>query len=70
MRALVPRVHRGEHRVVLVDDPHRRFGDGDEVGVGDDQRDLDDPVGLGLEAGHFQVDPDQAVGVLRHGGFA
>ena len=35
--------------------------------VGDDQRHLDDAVGVGLEAGHFHVDPDQAVGVLGHG---
>ena len=70
MRALVPGIHAGEHRVVLMDDPHRRFGDGVEIAVGDDERDFDDPVGLGLEPGHLHVDPDEAACVLGHGGFA
>ena len=66
MRALVPRVHAGQHRVALVDDPHRRFGDGVELAVGDDQRDFDDPVAVGLEPGHFEVDPDETARVLGH----
>ena len=35
-------------------------------GVGDDERDFDDAIGFRPEAGHLHVDPDQAVGVLRH----
>ena len=70
MRRLVPRIHRVERRVVLVNDEHRRLRDGFERVVGDDERHLDDPIGIGLQAGHFEVDPDQPVGVLWHGGEA
>jgi hypothetical protein len=50
----------------LVHDPDRRFGDGLEMVIGDDERELDDAVGAGRESGHFEVDPDQPVRILRH----
>jgi hypothetical protein len=66
VRALVPRVHPGQHGILLMDDPDRRFGHRDEIRVGHDQRDLDDTVGGRLEPGHLHVDPDEVVGVLGH----
>jgi hypothetical protein len=32
------------------------------VFVGYDRRDLDDEIGIGLQARHFQVDPNEIVG--------
>ena len=66
VRRLIPRVHAGQGRIVLMHDQHRRLGDGRQRRVGDDQRDLDDAVGFGLQARHFHVYPDQQIGVLRH----
>ena len=36
-----------------------------QLGVGDDARDLDDHVGLDVEAGHLEVDPHQPVVGLK-----
>ena len=57
---------RFNKRVILVDDPDRRFGHRYQVRIGHDQRDLDDAVGGRREAGHLHVDPDQVVSVLGH----
>jgi hypothetical protein len=41
------------------------FGAGRDLGqltVGDDRRDLDDALALGVEPGHFHIEPDQNVG--------
>jgi hypothetical protein len=46
-----------------VDDPHRRFGNRVEAGIGDHQRDLDDAVGVRIETRHLHVDPDEVVAV-------
>src|SRR6185312_6903476 len=68
VRRRVPRVHAREDRVALMDDPRGTFGHGLEVDVGDDHRDLEDAVGIGLEPCHLEVDPDEACGVLGHVG--
>jgi hypothetical protein len=62
----VPVVHRVEDRVGLVDGEHRRLGDRRELGVGHDDRDLDDPVAVGIEPRHLHVEPGEVVRVLRH----
>src|SRR5260370_6350543 len=41
---------------------HRTFGKHAEVFVGYDRRDLDDEIGLRLESGHFQIDPNEIFG--------
>jgi hypothetical protein len=37
------------------------FGDDVQIAVGDQRRDLEDRVGVRIEPGHLQVDPDQVV---------
>ena len=66
MRGLVPAVHPVQHRIVLVHDAHRSLGDRLQILIGNDDRHLDDAVGIGLESGHFQVNPDEATCVLCH----
>ena len=44
-----------------MDGEHGAFGEDVEVGVGDYGGDFDNHVGIGIEAGHFQIDPDQVV---------
>jgi len=46
--ALVPRVHRVEHLVGLVNHQHRPGGEHVELRVGDQRRDLDHAVGVRL----------------------
>ncbi len=50
-----------------MDHDARALGDDPQIGVGDDRGDLDDRVDLRLQAGHFEVHPDEAV---THLGFA
>ena len=50
-----------EHLVGLVHHQHRALGDHVELRIGDQHRDLDDAVGVGHEAGHLHVDPDEVV---------
>ena len=69
MHALVPGVHRFQDFVGLVDDEQRACGEHGELRIGDQHRDLDDAVGVRLQAGHLHVDPDEVVGVARHGLF-
>ena len=61
VRGPVPFVHRTEHGGVLVDRNHGPFRHYTERRVGDDRRDLDDVIGLRVQAGHLEVDPDQVV---------
>ena len=63
VRGPVPFVHRTQHRLVLVDRNHGAFRQYAERRVGDDRRDLDDAIGLGVQARHLEVDPDQIVRV-------
>jgi ribosome biogenesis GTPase / thiamine phosphate phosphatase len=58
----VPIVHRAEHGLALMDRDDRTFGEHIEVFVGYDRGDLDDEVGLRLEPGHFQIDPNEIFG--------
>ena len=69
VRALVPAIHRLQHLVGLVQDEHRAFGHRDELRIGDEQRDLDDAIGVRLQSGHLHVDPDEVVLVGGHGLF-
>src|SRR3979490_980603 len=62
MLGAVPIVHGVEHGLTLVNGDHRTVGKHIEVFVGYDRRDLDDEIGLRLEAGHFQIDPDEIFG--------
>lgn len=61
----VPLVHGGEYGVAVVDGDHRAFSQGVEVAVGDNGRHLDDDVGVGVQTGHFQIDPNQVLWVLH-----
>ena len=64
---LVPVVHRCQHCVILVDGQHRPFSQDVELAVGHDGRDFNDAVGLRVQTGHLQINPDQVVG--GHGFF-
>ena len=59
VRALVPFVHLVEQRVALVDHQHRAFDALRQMGVGDDDRDLDDALMFRVQARHLAVQPDQ-----------
>ena len=61
----VPLVHGGEYGVAVVDGDHRPFGQGVEVAVGDNGGHLDDDVGVRVQTGHFQIDPNQVLWVLH-----
>ncbi len=61
----VPFIHAIEHGIRLVHGNDRALGQDLELRVGDDGGDLDDPVGIRIEPGHFQIDPDQVV-PIRH----
>ena len=65
MGARVPFVHCDERRLGLAHRDDGPFGDHGEVGVGHDGGDLDDPVAFGDEAGHLEVDPDEAVALCH-----
>lgn len=66
MGGLVPVVHGVEQAVGLVHHQHRAFGHHGEIGLGHDHRHLDDALFLGIEPGHFHIEPDQAVFVRSH----
>jgi len=56
---LVPLIHLRERFVALMDGEHRPFDQPVERRIRHDDGDLDDAVGIGLEPGHFHVQPDQ-----------
>ena len=58
MGTFVPGVHTVEDFIGLMNHEYRPFGQHIQVGVGDDGRDLNDPVAIGVEACHFHIDPD------------
>src|SRR5882672_12659409 len=70
MGALVPFVHGVEHFVGLVHDQYRCLGDHVQSRIGNDDRNLDDTVGVGIEAGHLHVQPDEIILVLRDAALA
>tara|TARA_R100000005_G_scaffold79178_1_gene46318 strand:+ start:5661 stop:6173 length:513 start_codon:yes stop_codon:yes gene_type:complete len=61
----VPLVHLRQHRIGLMHGDHRPFGKGVQFTVGDNRRHLNDHVPLRVQAGHFQIYPDQ-VPLLLH----
>ena len=67
MGTLVPRVHAVEDFIGLMNHEDWPFGQHIQVGVGDDGRDFNDLVAIGVEAGHFHINPDQIelVGAAR-----
>lgn len=75
MRVGVPGVHAVEDLVALMHGNHGALVQDVQILVGDDRRDLDHAIHLGLKPGHLHVDPDQVVvrirgisfNVVRHG---
>lgn len=65
MLTLIPVIHGAKHLLGLTDGEDRALGEHAEIAVGHDGRDLDDAIALGHQPGHFQIDPDEAVGVQR-----
>lgn len=59
MRVLVPVVHLRERLVALMDREHGPFDRDVEGRIGDDDGDLDDAVGVRVQARHFHVEPDE-----------
>ena len=45
---------------------YRTFRDDFQSVVRHDRRDLDDRIPLGIEAGHFQIDPNQPAVFVTH----
>src|SRR6185437_6730234 len=62
MLPLVPVIHPRQRLVRLVNRHDRALCKDGELLVGDDGGDLDDRVRVGLQARHFEVDPDQILG--------
>ena len=61
-----PFVHGVEHVVWLVNGDGGAFGDGVELRVGDEGGDFDNYVVIGIEACHFQVNPNKIVFAVGH----
>jgi hypothetical protein len=53
--------HRRQHVVLGVDHHVDAFAKDVEVSVGDQHRDLDEPVGLEVKAAHLTIDPHEFV---------
>ena len=62
----IPRVHAVHDAVGLMHHQHGGFGNGFQIIVGDDDGDLDDAVGIGIEPRHFHVYPDEVIFILCH----
>ena len=65
MVCAVPVVKVVEDAVRLVDGDDGAFGEGVQFDIGDEGGDFEDVVVLAVEPGHFEVDPDEVVGVLH-----
>src|SRR5579862_4267132 len=61
----IPFIHQRQHALGLVNREYGPVGDDVQLLVRHDCRDFDDGIRVGLEARHFQVDPDQIV-TARH----
>ena len=59
MLPCIPVVHAVHHGLRLMNREHRPFREFVEIRIRHDRRDLDNRVGRGIEAGHFEIDPDQ-----------
>src|SRR5882762_1525542 len=69
MGALIPLIHCRKHFIGLAHDQDRSLGDGVQLRIGDDDRDFDDAIPVRIESGHFHVQPEKVVLVLRHAAF-
>ena len=58
MLTLIPLIHARQCRFTALNGEHRTFGDQIEVGIGHQRGDFNDHVVIGIEPGHFQIDPD------------
>jgi ribosome biogenesis GTPase / thiamine phosphate phosphatase len=65
MLLLVPVIHPRKDALGLMDREDRAVGNHDELLVGYHGRNFNDGIGIGLQTGHFQIDPDQVV-TARH----
>lgn len=54
-----PFVHGEQNRVRLMDDEIGTFSDHLEVAIGDEGCNFQDPAPVGVEAGHFEIDPHE-----------
>ena len=59
MMMLVPVIHRGQPLFTLADRQHWAFCQDVQIGIGNQRGDFNDAVGIGLQPGHLQVNPDQ-----------
>jgi len=50
----------------LVNGQYRPLTENLELCVGDHRRDFDNPVAIGLEPRHFEVEPNQVRWILGH----
>ncbi len=57
--ALVPGVHGIEHRIALVDDPHRPLDAGFKLRPGDNHSDFQQALFFRVQTRHLAIDPDQ-----------
>ena len=62
----IPLVHRVQYLVGLMDGDDRSLRQYLQPGIGYHGCDFDDLICLRVQAGHFQVDPDQVVFSYRH----
>jgi ribosome biogenesis GTPase len=62
MLIAIPVIHCIEHRLALMHREYRAFCKHVQVFVGYDRRNLYDEIGLRLEAGHFEIDPNEIFG--------
>ena len=62
----IPLVHPFEDVRGLMNGQHRTLGDDHQLPVRDDRGNLDDRIPLGIETGHFQIDPDEPVCLRTH----
>ena len=68
MLVAVPVVHGKQGCLVMTDGERRAFGKQVQILVGDHRGDFEDGIVIGIEPGHFQIDPDQIVLVNRRHG--
>ncbi len=59
MGAFIPLVHTVKQCITLMHHQHRAFGALLQPGAGHYHGDFNDALGLGVEPGHFAIQPDQ-----------
>ena len=63
----VPLIHAGHNLIRLMNGNYRSLRQDIQVLIGDHCRDLDNAIELGVQSGHFQIDPDKIIRVCSHG---